>query len=89
MDGRKNNGGHSTKGVAGRKSKAVEQKIAELLSPLEPKALKALKNALRDEEPWAVKLFFDYNYGKAKERVDITTNEESLNMPLINFVKRD
>ena len=57
-DGRRNNKG--TKGNnGGRKSKAEEQKLVEKLSPLEESAFNALENALRDEEPWAVKLFFE------------------------------
>lgn len=67
-DGRKNNGGHKT---AGRKSKAEEQRLVEKLTPLEPKAFKALNEAITDNESWAVKLFFDYMYGKPKERKEI------------------
>jgi len=66
MDNRKNNKG--TKGnKGGRPPKIEEQKLIEKLSPLEPIAFKALKNALTDEQSWAVKLYFDYMYGKPKE----------------------
>ena len=68
-DGRKNNGGHKT---AGRKPKADEQKLIEKLSPLEPKAFKALDNAIQEEHSWAVKLYFEYMYGKPKEKVEVT-----------------
>lgn len=68
-DGRKNNGGHKT---AGRKSKAEEQKLIEKLTPLEDKAFKALDNAIQDEQSWAVKLYFEYMYGKPKEKVELT-----------------
>jgi len=85
-DGRKNNGGHSTKGVAGRKSKSEEQKLIEKLTPLAPKAHKALEQAVMDQEQWAVKLFFEYFYGKPRQQTDITTNGESLNKrPIIIF----
>ena len=67
-DGRKNNGGHSTKGKAGRKPKAEEQKLIEKLSPLENKAFKALENAIDEEHSWAVKLYFEYMYGKKKKK---------------------
>lgn len=80
MDGRKNNSG--TKGnKGGRKPKAEEHKLIEKLSPLEEKAYKALSNALDDEQGWAIKLFFEYMYGKAKQQkeIDITTKGESLN----------
>lgn len=83
-DGRKNNGGHSN---GGRKSKAEEQKLIEKLSPLEPKAHKALENALKEEESWAVKLFFEYLYGKPKQQTDITTNGNDINISPIEWVQ--
>ena len=76
MDKRKNNGGHSTKGKAGRKPKADEQKLIERLSPLADKAFTALKNAIEEEQNWAVKLWFEYMYGKPKEKVEITKVKE-------------
>lgn len=68
-DGRKNNGGHKT---AGRKPKVEEQKLIERLSPLDDIAFKALKSGLDDNANWAVKLFFEYRYGKPKEDVTNT-----------------
>ena len=47
MDGRKNNGGHSTKGRAGRKPKTEELQLIEKLKPLEPLAYEALKEGLK------------------------------------------
>ena len=76
MDGRKNNGGHSTKGKAGRKPKADEQKLIERLSPLSDKAFIALDNAIQEEHSWALRLFFEYMYGKPKEKVEITKIKE-------------
>lgn len=71
MDKRKNNKG--TKGnKGGRPPKAEEQALIEKLSPLEPKAFKALNNAIEDEQSWAVKMYFEYMYGKPKEKVEIT-----------------
>ena len=70
MDGRKNNGGHSN---GGRKSKAEEQKLIERLTPLADDAYKALNNALKDEQGWAVKLFMEYMYGKPKQTIDQNT----------------
>jgi len=68
-DGRKNNKG--TKGnKGGRPSKADEHKLIEKLTPLMPKAFKALENALNDEEQWAVKLTMEYFYGKPKQTID-------------------
>ena len=84
-DGRKNNGGNR-KG-AGRKSKADEQSLIEKLSPLEEKAHLALKKAIDNDENWAIKLYFEYMYGKPKQSTDITTNGKSVNIPSINFTK--
>ncbi len=83
MDKRKNNGGHSTNG--GRKSKAEEQSLIEKLSPLEPKAYEALEAALNDGKDWAVKLFFQYNYGMPKQVVD-QHNTHDINTFNINDV---
>ena len=71
---------------SGRKAKAEEQKLIENLTPMNDIALESLKKGLEKKEQWAVKLFFEYFYGKPQQRVDVTTNDESINMPLINFV---
>lgn len=71
MDKRINNGGHHN---GGRKPKAEEQKLIETLTPLMPQAFKALTNALNKEEQWAVKLSFEYFYGKPKQTIDQNTN---------------
>jgi hypothetical protein len=57
---------------AGRKPKADEQKLIERLSPLDDIALNALKNAIEEEESWAVKLFMEYRYGKPKQQIENT-----------------
>jgi hypothetical protein len=85
VDKRKNNGGHSTNG--GRKSKAEEQSLIEKLSPLEPKAYEALEAALNDGKDWAVKLFFQYNYGMPKQVVD-QHNTHDINTFNLNDVFR-
>lgn len=61
---------------AGRKSKADEQKLIERLSPLTDKAFKALDNAIQEEHSWALRLWFEYMYGKPKEKVEITKVKE-------------
>lgn len=73
-DKRVNNGG-KRKG-AGRKPKAEEQKLIEKLSPLADKAFKALDNAIKDEHSWALRLWFEYMYGKPKEKVEVKTVKE-------------
>ena len=82
MDKRKNNGGHSN---GGRKPKAEEQKLVEKLSPLEPKAYQALEDAIEDNQSWAVKIFFEYMYGRPKQAVDITTGGEKMQQPIISI----
>ena len=67
---------------AGRKSKAQEQSLIEKLTPLEPKALQALTNALNEEKDWAVKLFFQYQYGMPKQVIDQRTE---LSFPKIDM----
>ena len=74
---------------AGLKAKAEEQKLIENLTPMNPMALESLKKGLEKKEQWAVKLFFEYFYGRPQQRVDVTSNEESLNMPLITFIETD
>lgn len=74
---------------AGRKPKAEEAKLIEKLSPLSDKAYKALENAIKEESPWAVKLFFEYMYGKPRQATDITTNGDSLIIPQITFTKSE
>ena len=84
-DGRKNNGGNKN---AGRKPKVEEQKLIEKLTPLEETAYKALNNALKEEEGWAVKLFFEYMYGKPKQQIE-QNNTHTINdfniKDIVNF----
>ena len=87
MDNRANNGGKRE--GAGRKPKAEEQKLIESLTPMNKTALKALEDCVKDKQGWAVKLYFEYFYGKPQQKVDVTTNDESLNVPLINFINSE
>lgn len=74
-DGRKNNGGHSTKGKAGRKSKAEEIQLAETMDNIldYPDALYSLAQLVRSGDIQAVKLWLEYRLGKPQQRVDLTT----------------
>ena len=78
MDKRKNNSG--VKGNnGGRPPKAVEQKLIEKLSPLDPEAFKQLKLKMKEGEKWAIELFFKYKYGMPKQSIESTNiniNEE-------------
>ena len=60
---------------SGRKSKADEQKLIEALTPMVPKAHKVLFECIEEREPWAVKMFFDYFYGKPVERQHVVLQE--------------
>ena len=87
MDKRANTGGKRE--GAGRKGKAEEQKLIEHLTPMSGIALEALQEGIKGKQQWAVKLYFEYFYGKPQQRVDVTTNDESLNVPLINFISSE
>ena len=70
MDGRKNNKG--TKGnKGGRKAKSEEQNLIERLTPMATLAHDKLKEALKQSEPWAIKLWFEYFYGKPHQTTDV------------------
>ena len=78
-DKRKNNGGNKN---AGRKSKAQEQQLIEKLSPLEKSAFKALENGLKEGQNWAVKLYFEYKFGKAKEFKELEIIDHTINVTI-------
>lgn len=82
VDKRKNNGGHKT---AGRKPKVEEQKLIEKLTPLEPVAFTALERAIKDQQGWAVKMYFEYMYGKPKESIEVNNITEKPKS-VFNFV---
>lgn len=81
MDGRRNNGGHSTKGFAGRKPKADEVKLIERLTPLADKAFAALDKGLEDGNPVFVKLYFEYFYGKPKQTIEADLSIKQPKLP--------
>jgi hypothetical protein len=82
-DGRRNNGGHPN---AGRKPKAEEQELIEKLAPLEPLALKALEKALKEDKPWAVRLFLNYKWGKPRETKEIQMESQDVPIFQINYL---
>jgi hypothetical protein len=83
MDNRKANGGKRE--GAGRKPKAEEQNLVEKLTPLIPKGYKALESGLDDDQSWAVKLFFEYLYGKPKQAVDITSGGDKIKQQILSI----
>lgn len=78
-DGRANNGGHKT---AGRKSKAEELKLIEKLTPYEDKAIALLFEKLDEKDMNALKMFFEYLYGKPKQQIQ---QELKHRFPTINM----
>jgi hypothetical protein len=75
MDKRKNNGGNAG---CGRKSKAEEQSLIQKLSPLEEQAFIKLSEAIDSGKDWAIKMFFEYMFGKPKQQMDVTTMGEKI-----------
>lgn len=78
-DKRRNNGGHSTKGVAGRKSKAEEQRIRDIVSPYVDGAIDAVVNIMKSADKdadklAAAKLILAYAYGQPKAEIDLNNN---------------
>ena len=85
MDKRKNNGGHSTKGKAGRPSIKEELKAVDLASPHVEDSFRVISEIMLNEKSnsrdriAAAKLLIEYACGKPKETVETTHN---INEPL-------
>jgi len=78
MDGRINNGGHSTKGFAGRKPKEDEDRIRtlsinalETIFGSEEKAFEHIAELSKESFPH-LKLLMEYAYGKPKDNKQIS-----------------
>jgi hypothetical protein len=84
MDGRKNNGGHSTKGFAGRPTKADEIKIIEQMDAIAvpEDAWRALWEKCQDGDIQAIKCWLNYRFGMPKQVVDVTTQGEKVTPPI-------
>ncbi len=87
MDGRKNNGGHSTKGKAGRKPKADEIKIIEQMDAVAAPehAWKALWNKCIEGDTQALKTWLGYRFGMPKQAVDNTVTITDFPSPVIQL----
>jgi len=70
---------------AGRKPKAKEIELIEKLTPFEDEALKALEKGVKSGDYKFINLYMSYRYGKPKESKDITSNGETINIPLISW----
>jgi hypothetical protein len=94
-DGRKNNGGHSTKGAAGRPSKSDEEKVVRLALGAMTKVFGSPEKCFEHTANEAqtsyhhLKLLLEYAFGKPKEKLDVTTDGERISIPIINWVDGD
>jgi|TARA_R110000796_G_scaffold197407_1_gene313741 hypothetical protein len=90
MDKRKNNGGNSTKSKEGTIDKRKNE-YKDALSEASSKqdvidVIKMIRDkAMDDKDIPAAKIFLEYYLGKPKDSLDVTTNGDSVNIPLINF----
>lgn len=84
MDKRKNNGGHSTKGKAGRKPKLDEIKLAEKMDNIlkSDEVIENLAKLVRDKNMKAIDLWMAYRYGRPQQKIDHTTDGESIVPPI-------
>lgn len=80
MDGRSKNGGHSTKGFAGRKPKAEEIQVIESMDAVAvpDKAWKALWAKCEEGDTQAIKTWLNYRFGMPKQSLDYTTGGEKI-----------
>lgn len=95
MDNRRNNGGHSTAGKAGRKPKDEENRIRDLMMPYSLYAIQCLANIVVSEKSKdsdkisASKIIIEYTYGKPKETIDNNVTLNEFNIKSIIGVKRE
>lgn len=65
---------------AGRKPKIDELALIERLSPMDDVALETLEMLIRNGELGAVKLFFEYRFGKPKQEIDANLSLKDFNI---------
>ena len=92
MDKRKNNGGHSTAGKAGRKPLSDEIKGFTLAQPHVEDAFRVLAEIMIDEAKRpsdriaSAKILIEYGCGKPKEHVEQDINVTGMNLKdIISF----
>jgi len=77
------NGHGGKRAGSGRKPKAEELQLIELLSPLDDIALKQLEKGVRSGDIQFIKLFMAYRYGQPKQTIDANLTGELL----VNWVE--
>ena len=92
MDKRKNNGGHSTAGKAGRPSLKDELRGVDLASPHVEQSFAVLASIMSNSDEnsrdriAAAKLLIEYGCGKPKETIETTHNLNEFNIKdIVNF----
>ena len=86
MDKRKNNGGHSTAGKAGRPSLKDELRGVDLASPHVEQSFAVLASIMSNSDEnsrdriAAAKLLIEYGCGKPKETIEQTHNINDFNI---------
>ncbi|TXF90453.1 hypothetical protein FUA23_06600 [Neolewinella aurantiaca] len=55
---------------AGRKPKKQDKQLIDRLTPFDDEAFKQLEVSLKAGERWAIKMFFEYRYGKPTQRIE-------------------
>ncbi|MCO6490431.1 MAG: hypothetical protein J5I98_18595 [Phaeodactylibacter sp.] len=70
---------------SGRKGKAEEQELIERLSPMDDIAHKKLEIALKKGEAWAIKMFFEYRYGKPVQKSETNLSGQIQVTPISFF----
>ena len=81
MDKRANNGGHSTKGFAGRKPKSDEIKLIEALDNHidQEEVFDTLHGLIKEGNIRAIQLYMNYRHGKPKENVTLSSDGFNIN----------
>lgn len=78
MDGRKFNRGRiGNKGGTGRPPKSPDIEMIERMTPMCDVAYEKLKAGIERGEYKYIQLFFQYYYGKPKERKDISLKQDT------------
>lgn len=89
MEIKKKNGG--VRAGAGRKAKAIELKVAEKFSQVldDISVVSKLSELVKKGNIKAIELWLAYIYGKPQQKIDHTTDGESINIKPIDWTKSD
>jgi hypothetical protein len=74
---------------AGRKPKADEQELIDKLSVYNDTAHEKLKDAVEAGEQWAVKMYFEYFYGKPNQTINHKNNGEKFETTVLSKEQQD